>query len=152
MPEQTVPEQTVPHHTAPSPLQKPMPVPTPVSAPFWAALREHRIEIQYSPSSAAYIFYPRLLAPGTFADDLLWREISGEGTLYTYTVADRPTAPPWADALPQILAVVQWAQGPRLSTELVNVRPDQIRIGMAVKPVFCDYPDQDLTLLRYEPA
>ena len=130
----------------------PLPEPTPVSAPFWRALRQHRIEIQYSPSSGRYVFYPRTLAPGTLADDLEWREIEGAGTLFTYTVAERPTGPPWAGALPQLLAVVEWDVGPRVSTELVEVAPDDIRIGMRVAPVFHDVPGEDVTLLRYRPA
>jgi hypothetical protein len=130
----------------------PLPEPTPVSAPYWRALREHRIEIQYSPSSGRYVFYPRTRAPGTLADDLEWREIDGAGTLFTYTVAERPTGPPWADALPQLLAVVEWDVGPRVSTELVGVAPRDIRIGMRVAPVFHDVPHADVTLLRYRPA
>ncbi|MDF1604693.1 OB-fold domain-containing protein [Nocardioides sp. YIM 152315] len=130
---------------------RPLPEPTPVSQPFWAALREHRIRIQYSPSSDTWVFYPRTLAPGTLADDLEWRDISGAGTLYTFTVAERPTAPPWADSVPQLLAVVEWDEGPRLSTELVDVDPADIRIGMRLAPVFCDDPDTGTTLLRYRP-
>ena len=133
-------------------MRKPMPEPTPVSAPFWEALAERRIRIQYSPSSDEYVFYPRTLAPRTLADDLEWREISGEGTLYTFAVARRPTAPFWADQVPQLLAVVQWDEGPRLTTELVNVDPDDIRIGMRVRPVFTPDPETGMTLLRYEPA
>ena len=113
---------------------------------------EHRILIQYSPSTGRYVFYPRTLAPGTLADDLEWREIDGAGSLYTYTVARRPTGPPWAEKLPQLLAVVEWDVGPRVSTELVDVEPDDIRIGMRVTPVFCDVPDAGITLLRYRPA
>ena len=52
----------------------PVPEPTPVSQPFWDGLGEHRIRIQYSPSTDRYVFYPRVLAPGTLADDLEWRE------------------------------------------------------------------------------
>ncbi|WP_134324807.1 Zn-ribbon domain-containing OB-fold protein [Cumulibacter soli] len=129
-----------------------MPSPTPTSQPFWDSLREHRIRIQYSPSSGSYVFYPRVVAPGTLADDLEWREIDGMGTLYTFTVADRPTAPPWQGASPQLLAVVEWDEGPRFSTELVDIEPDRIEIGMRVAPVFCDVPDQQITLLRYKPA
>ena len=131
---------------------KPMPVKTPVSAPFWDALSEHRIRIQYSPSLGRHVFYPRILAPGTLADDLEWREISGLGKLYTFTIARKPVSPHFADSVPQLLAVVQWDEGPRVSTELVNVDPSEIHIGMRVKPGFFDYPDDDVTLLRYEPA
>jgi uncharacterized protein len=133
-------------------MDKPLPEPTPVTKPFWDGLREHKVKIQYSPSADRYIFYPRILAPGTLADDLEWREVSGAGTLYTFTVADRPTAPPWADALPQFLAIVELDEGPRLSTELVDADPDALRVGMRVKAVFNDYPEQDITLLRFAPA
>lgn len=130
----------------------PLPEPTPVSAPFWQGLREHRILVQYSPSLGRYVFYPRTLAPGTLADDLEWREIDGAGEVYTFTVARRPTGPPWADALPQILAVVQWDAGPRVSTQLVEVDPADIGIGMRVSPVFFDVPEAGVTLLRYRPS
>ena len=52
----------------------------------------------------------------------------------------------------KLLAVVEWDVGPRVSTELVNVEPDDIRIGMRVSPVFFDVPDVGITLLRYRPA
>jgi uncharacterized protein len=130
----------------------PVPEPTPVSQPFWDGLAQQRILVQFSPSLNRYVFYPRLLAPGTLADDLQWREIDGAATLYTFTVARRPTGPPWVDAVPQLLAVVQWDAGPRISTELVDVDPGDIRIGMRVQPVFYDLPEAGITLLKYRPA
>ena len=133
-------------------MEKPLPTPTHISKPFWDGLRDHRIVIQYSPSTSQWVHYPRKLAPRTLADDLEWREVSGMGTLYTYTVATRPTAPPWENSLPQLLAVVELEEGPKLTTELVNVAPEAIKVGMRVKPVFDDVEGHDITLLRFEPA
>src|SRR3569832_2286193 len=96
---------------------RPMPVPTPTSRPFRDALAEHRVRIQYSPSLREYVFYPRVVSPRTLRDDLEWREISCLGTLATYTVAERPVSPHFADAGPQLLAVVQCDEGPRFTTE-----------------------------------
>jgi uncharacterized OB-fold protein len=132
------------------PAGKPLPEPTEVSAPFWAGLRERRIQIQFSPSTGHYVFYPRIVSPGSLRDDLQWREISGRGSLYAFTVADRPTAPQWANSLPQLLAIVEWDEGPRVSTEMVNAAPDELRVGMRVRPVFC-HEAEGITLLRYEP-
>nr|WP_245551496.1 OB-fold domain-containing protein [Gordonia rhizosphera] len=129
-----------------------MPVPTPTSQPFWDALREHRIMIQYSPSLGEYVFYPRNRAPRTLADDLEWRTISGEATLYSFTIAHVPVAPQFADAVPQILAIGQWTEGPRFSTELVDADVDRMSVGMALQPVFCDHPEHGITMLRYRPA
>ncbi|MER7003681.1 OB-fold domain-containing protein [Dactylosporangium sp. NPDC000555] len=133
-------------------MDKPMPEPTPTTRPFWDGLMEHKLRIQYSPSAEQYVFYPRVLAPRTLADDLEWREVQGGGTLYTFTVADRATAPPWQDALPQLLAVVELDEGPRLTTELVDVDPADLRVGMRVRPVFEDHPEHGVTLLKYAPA
>lgn len=134
------------------PLTRPLPVPTPKSAPFWDGLRRHEIWVQFSPSLNAYVFYPRVLAPGTLADDLQWRRISGAGTLVSFAVAQRPVAPQFADAVPHLLGVVQWDEGPRLATELVDVDAAQLRVGMAVSPVFADHPEADITLLHYTAA
>jgi len=135
-----------------SEFSRPMPVPTPTSQPFWDALAEHKIRIQYSPSAQRYVFDPRILAPGTLADDLQWQQISGAASLYSYTVAHRPVAPHFADAVPHIVAVAQWDEGPRFATEIVNADPAELRVGMRIQPVFVDVPDEGITLLRYEPA
>lgn len=134
--------------TVPAP---PLPDPTPLTQPFWDALRKHTIRIQYSPSADRYVFYPRAVTPGTLRDDLEWREISGAATLYTYAVTHRPTAPPWTDSVPQILAVLQWAEGPRFTTCIVDADPTKLRLGQAMEPVFADYEDDDVTLLFYRP-
>lgn len=133
-------------------IEKPLPIPTHISQPFWDALREHKVRIQYSPSTSQWVFYPRSLAPRTLADDLEWREIAGTGTVYAFTIGRRPTAPPWEDALPQLLAIVELDEGPRLTTELVNVPPEAIKVGMRVRPHFEDIAGAGVTLLRYEPA
>lgn len=133
-------------------MEKPLPTPTPTTQKFWDGLRNREVWIQYSPSSEKWVFYPRILAPGTLVDDLEWRQVSGMGKLYTFTIARKPTAPPWNDDLPQLLAVVELDEGPRITSELVNVQEDSIRVDMRVRPVFSDQPDSDITLLRYEPA
>ncbi len=133
-------------------LRPPLPTPIDRTQPFWDALREHTVKIQYSPSSDQWVFYPRSHAPLTLQTDLEWREISGEGTLYTYTIARRPTAPDFAGEEPQIIAVVELDEGPRLTSTLVNVAEDRISIGMRLRPSFEDVPGTETTLLRYEPA
>ena len=72
--------------------QRPTPQPIARTQPFWDGLRAHQVRIQYSPSSDQWVFYPRSHAPLTLSDDLEWRDIAGTGTLYTYTIARRPTA------------------------------------------------------------
>ncbi len=132
--------------------ERPLPVPTPTTQPFWDAVQQHRLVLQFSPGTGQWVYYPRSHAPGTLADDLEWREASGMGTVYTFTVARRPTAPAWEGASPQLIAVVELDEGPKVTTELVGIAPDAIRIGLRVRAVCDNSPDSDITLLRFAPA
>jgi hypothetical protein len=82
---------------------------------------------------------------------LSWHTVSGRGTLYTFTIARQPTSPHFADDVPQHLAVVELDEGVRVTSTLVNVAEEDIRIGMPLKPVF-DRVSDEATLLRFEPA
>lgn len=53
---------------------------------FHDYLRAGRFMIQRSRSSGRYVFYPRVMAPGTGTEDLDWVEAAGTGTVYAITV------------------------------------------------------------------
>ncbi len=133
-------------------MDKPLPVPTPTTQPFWDGLAEGQVRIQQCDDCNHWIFYPRHLCSNCLSSELSWKDITGEGTLYTFTVAWRPTAPMFADEVPQKLAVVELDEGPRLTSTLVNIEPEDIAVGMSVKPVFEAVDDADITMLRYEPT
>ena len=60
------------------------------SRPYWEATREKKLLIQYCRASGKYQHYPRPVSIFTGKRrDLEWRQVSGKGELYSYTVADR---------------------------------------------------------------
>ncbi len=133
-------------------MEKPLPVPTPTSKPFWDGLKERKIRMQRCAGCQKLVFYPRSNCPSCLGDDLSWTDVPGAGTLYTFTIARRPTAPQFQDETPQKIAIVELDAGPRLTTTLVNVEESEIKVGMRLRPVFEDVAGTDLTLLRFEPA
>jgi len=133
-------------------MDKPLPIPTPTSQPFWDGLAAGQVRIQQCDDCDEWIFYPRHLCTNCLSSDLSWKDIEGTGTLYTFTIARRPTAPMFADEVPQKLAVVELDEGPRLTSTLVNIEPEDIKVGMRLKPVFDAIEGADITMLRYEPA
>ncbi len=132
-------------------FNKPTPTATPISKPFWDGLLTQQLRLQRCNPCGSWIHYPRSRCPNCLSADLGWHDVSGAGQLYTFTITQQPTAPHFADEVPQKLAVVELAEGVRLTTTLVNVDPRDIKVGMAVRPVF-DPVDADTTLLRFEPA
>jgi len=133
-------------------MQKPLPVPTPTSQPFWDGLREHRVRIQRCRACDSWVFYPRSHCSSCLSRDLAWVDVSGSGTLHTFTIARVPTAPVFSEEVPQKLVVIELDEGIRLTSTLVNAEPAEIRIGMRVRPVFEPSEEGDVTLLRFEPA
>jgi len=130
---------------------KPLPQPTPISAPFWEGLKAHQVRIQQCNDCSHWIFFPRAHCSACASSNLRWRDISGSGTVYTYTVARVPTLPEFSDEMPQKLAVVQLDEGPHLNTTLVGIDESELRVGMRVRPVFDERPGA-VTLLRYTPV
>lgn len=126
-----------------------VPVPTPTSQPFWDALAEGRVEIQRCDDCGEWVYYPRARCPACLSDALTWTEISGEGTLYTFTIARQPTTPAFADTEAPIIAVVELDEGPRVTTSLENVDIADVQVGMRVGPVFAR--GDGVTLLRHQP-
>ena len=132
-------------------LTKPFPIPTPETEPFWSGLREERVLLQKCDDCGTWIFYPRSNCPSCLSTEIRWHQISGEGTLYTYTVTRQATAPHFVDEVPQLIAMIDLDEGVRLTSTLVADDLNGIKVGSRVKPVF-DHVNEDVTLLRYRLA
>lgn len=129
---------------------KPLPQPTPISAPFWDGLNAHQVRLQQC-DHGHWLFFPRTHCPTCGSRHLTWKTVSGEGSLYSYTVARVPTLPEFSDEMPQLLAVVELDEGVHINTTLVGVAPDDLAVGQRVRPVYDERPGTT-TLLRYTPV
>ena len=129
----------------------PLPRPYQDTAEYWAAAREHRFVIQRCNSCGEHQFYPRGVCSHCQSSELEWREASGNGTIYSYSVNHRAPHPGFADDLPFVLAIVELEEGPRMMTNIVVSDPDSVTIGMAVTVTFDDVTDQ-VTLPKFTPA
>ena len=128
---------------------KPLPKPSTTSRPFWEAARRHELTLQRCGACGKFIYYPRPRCPHCFSDRLSWERCSGKGKVYSYTVVRRASSRAFADA-PYILAIVELAEGPRMTTNVV-VAPEQVRVDMPVT-VFFDDVTPEHTLVKFKPA
>jgi len=62
--------------------------------------------------------------------------MSGRGEVYSYVVTHQPTNPAFRDKTPFATVIVELAEGPRMVSNLVDVAPEAIEIGMPVEVVF----------------
>jgi uncharacterized protein len=124
---------------------------TELTAPYWDAAREGRLVVQECQSCRQLRHPPLPRCPHCHAADPDWREASGDGTVYTYTVVRHPTHYAFAGQIPYVLALVELAEGPRLVTALAGVEPGEVRVGLPVRAVFREVAD-GVTLPYFEPA
>lgn len=76
---------------------------------------------------------------------------SGRGTLFTFAIVHKLFHPAFADDLPYNVAVVELDEGPRLSTNIVEVANDQLKVGMSVTVVF-ERLSEEIAVPRFRPA
>jgi hypothetical protein len=126
-----------------------IPKPTSLTRPFWDAANEGRLVLQYDPEAGKYQFWPRPVSIHTGKANLEWREVSGKGKLYAYTVNDVP-ARGYEDLAPYVLGCVELDEGVRIMARLVNVTPEEVRPGMRLG-VCWERLDDDINLFLFEP-
>lgn len=98
-------------------------------AVFQEHLRQGRFMLQRCRTSGRFLFYPRVLEPGSGSFDLEWVEASGHGVVYATTVVrQRPE-----NGGSYNLALIELAEGPRMMSRVVDVAPEEVEIGMAVE-------------------
>ena len=108
----------------------PAPAANPENAPYFEAAGRGRLLLKQCDACKAFHFYPRVLCPFCFSDRTQWRDASGRGAVYSYSVMRRGVAVPYA------IAYVTLDEGVTMLTNLVECDFDSLRIGMKVRVVF----------------
>lgn len=120
------------------------------SRPFWEATRQKKLVIQYCRSTGKYQHHPRPTSIFTGRRrDLEWREVSGKGEVYSWTIARRGPAP-FQGHEPYLVISVTLDVGVNLIANMVHCGADEIRIGMKVVPYWLPL-ENGTHLLMFEP-
>jgi uncharacterized protein len=110
-----------------------------------AALAAGQILVQRSLRSGAYVFPPRVMAPGTGADDLEWVEVAGGGSVYSVTtISPKPPAEPYN------VVLVDLDEGPRMMSRVEGMAAKDVAIGMRVKARIGS--KDDVPIVLFDPA
>ena len=109
-----------------------LPSPDFETAPFWDGCKHGQFLLRHCNACGHDFHYPRPFCPRCWDDDVSWREASGRGTLYTYSIVHVNDLPPFGERVPYVAAIVELKEGPRVMTNIEGVPFDELRIGMPV--------------------
>ena len=110
---------------------RPIPSPelTPGTAPYWDGAKQGKLLLRACNSCKKLHHYPRDICPHCFSLDLSWKEASGAGKVYTYSVMRRAPEP-------YVIAYVTLDEGIKMMTNIVDCDLDAVKIDQKVKVVF----------------
>ena len=120
------------------------------SAEFFDGARKGKLLIQRCAACSEYQFYPRQVCVHCGSADVEWAEASGRGTVHTFTVIHQQGMPGWRDETPYVAAIIDLAEGPRMTSTVVGTAPADVSVGMGVEVTFVD--EGTYVLPRWRPA
>jgi len=129
---------------------KPVPVVQPWAQPFWEAARQHKLLLQTCNACHRPIHYPRIACPHCGADDLGWREASGRGTLYSFTVVESNAPSAFIADMPYVVAVIRLEEGVQMLSNVVDCDPADLHCDQPVEVTF-ERLNDEFTLPQFRP-
>ncbi len=128
--------------------QKPLPYISEVTRPYWEAAKRHELVLQRCQGCGHYRYPPGDTCPRCLSDRLVWVKASGRGSVYTWTVFHQVYHHAFARDVPYAVVAVELEEGPRLATNLVDYKTEDIEVGMPVEVVFDDVTEE-ITLPKF---
>ncbi|WP_435405111.1 Zn-ribbon domain-containing OB-fold protein [Mycolicibacterium parafortuitum] len=112
---------------------------------YWTAGADGQLRIAFCAACARHVHPPRPRCPDC-AGILEFRVVSGDATLFTYTVAYQQFNP--SVPTPFVIALVELAEQPglRLVTNIVDCDPEALVCGMALRVRFEEQRRGDTTV------
>jgi uncharacterized OB-fold protein len=129
---------------------KPRPAISALNRPYWDALRRREFMLQRCAECGMRWYPPAPLCPRCWSRRIEWAPASGRGRVSSWVVFHQSYFRGFDAEIPYNVAEVELEEGPRLLTNLIGIRNEEIRAGMEVEVVF-DEAAPDLTLAKFRP-
>ena len=126
---------------------RPIPQADEESREFYEGARRHELMLMRCKNCRAWRLPSRPRCPDCWSTETAWERASGRATLYSFGVMHQKF-PGFTEEGPYQYAIVELDEGPRIVSNVVGVRDDELRVGMPLVAVFDDV-SEDATLVRF---
>jgi len=128
---------------------KPLPVLEGLTAQFYDWCKQGELRFQRCTDCSTWRHVPREMCADCGSWSWEWARSSGRGTVFTWTTAARALHPAFKDSAPYAPVVVEMEEGVRLLSQVIDVAPDALLIGMPVEVTFDPVTDE-VTLPKFK--
>ena len=119
-------------------LPKPIPVPDDATLPYWQAASEERLVVQQCATCGTVQHPPEVVCSTCLGESFRFKEVSGQGTVYTFIIVRQALDILFPDVVPYVAAWVDLDDEPnaRLIANISGVQPEEVYVGMPVEVYF----------------
>ncbi|HEY6317436.1 MAG TPA: OB-fold domain-containing protein [Acidimicrobiia bacterium] len=122
------------------------------NAHFWQGGRDGELRFQRCLDCSYYLHPPAVICPRDWSKRIGVEAVSGRAEVLAYSVNHQP----WMPGLepPFVLAIVGCVEQDdlRVTTNIVNCPPEDVRIGMPVQVLFEPHVEEEVWIPLFEPA
>ena len=132
---------------------RPLPLADDCSIGFWEAAKEGRLAIQRCASCRRWNHAPGLLCPNCGSRDMGFENVSGKGSLFSWTIIKEAPAPGFRDLVPLIVGIVELDEQKHLllPANILGLAPEDLKLGMKLEVEF-EQITGDCALPQFRPV
>ncbi len=123
-------------------ISKPIPAITPDLREFFDGARAGRLMVQKCDSCGRLRFPAHDLCSKCNSTASRWVPVSGRGEVFSFNIMHQVYHPGFAGEVPYAVVVVELEEGCKFISNLLGVKPHDIRCGMPVEVVFEKLSDE----------
>lgn len=131
-------------------VSKPIPSVTPEMAGFYEGTRRGQLMVRQCEGCGELHFPAHSFCSSCMSARAKWVPVSGRGEIYSYNIMHQVYHPGFATEVPYAVVVVKLEEGPKFVSNVVGIKPHEIRIGMPVEVTFEKMSDE-VMLPKFRP-
>jgi uncharacterized OB-fold protein len=132
--------------------RRPLPIVADIEAkPFWEGCARGELLLQRCLDCGAVRHPPSPICRDCLSSRQEWVPASGNATLYTFVVVHHAFHAAFDEEVPYVVAVVELEEGPHMLSNVVDVPPEWVEIGMPLRVCF-DRVSDEVTLPKFRPV
>jgi hypothetical protein len=125
-----------------SAVPKPIPGITPDMKEFFAGAQRRRLMVQKCEGCGMLRFPAYEICTKCLGNGASWVSVSGRGTVFSFNIMHQLYHPGFASEVPYAVVVVELEEGPKFVSNLVGIKPHDIKCGMPVEVEFEKLSDE----------
>jgi len=111
-----------------------------LTTPLLDGYEQDRMTLPVCEACGTAHLYPRPRCPRCGGSRFAWREASGRGEVTSFSVVHRAPSQEFAGSVPYTIGLIRLAEGPQLMAWVVDVPPEDVRVGLPVRLRFVTLP------------